>query len=135
MISGIFPSFFLLFYLIILSLYSYDVSVNLFIFFFVNSIFMVVNLLSIAFDNVCNSVIVFLISIQTALPNFSKNSKVIFKIQFILLLIIYEIFSCSISLPTLGIIIYLFLWLIMFTLIDHLSIHFSKVTVKYFTHF
>lgn len=70
---------------------------------------MVVNLLSIAFDNVCNSVIVFLISIQTALPNFSKNSKVIFKIQFIRLLIIYEIFSCSISLPTLGIIIYLFL--------------------------
>lgn len=65
--------------------------------------------LSIAFDNVCNSLIVFLISIQTALPSFSKNSKVIFKIQFILQLTIYKIFSCSISLPTLGIVICLFL--------------------------
>lgn len=68
---------------------------------------MVANLLSIVFDNVCNSVIVFFISIPSILSNFSRNPKVIFKNQFTLQALMYEISSCSISLPTLGIVSYL----------------------------
>lgn len=68
---------------------------------------MVANLLSIFFDNVCNSVIVFFISIPSTLSNFSRNPKVIFKNQFTLQALMYEISSCSISLPTLGIVSYL----------------------------
>lgn len=90
-----------------------------------------INLLSIAFD-IYNCVVVFLISIQSALYNFSKKSKVIFKNQFILLSTIYEFHLLYILLPLVLLAIFLFLWLVMFTLMGHVPLHFSKVTVKVF---
>lgn len=90
------------------------------------------NILCIAFD-ICNYVVVFLVSTKSALSNFRNNSKMIFKNQFTLLPIIYESSSCSTSLPTLS-----FVSCLPFPVTDsvhtysHASINFSKVTVRVF---